>query len=191
MTCIVGLESRNTVYIGGDSAATAGDLSQMIIAEKKVFKRGEFVFGICGTPKVMDTMRFNLVIPENDGSKSDRAYLSSDFIAAFREQLKVDGVLNHDPQHGEYFQGAFLMGYRGKLYRIESNLQIVTAAYGFDSVGSGADIALGNLHASKGKFSNPKKRIVSALEASAINNAGVRPPFAVVDIRKGKTSREK
>jgi ABC-2 type transport system ATP-binding protein len=77
-----------------------------------------------------------------------------------------------------------VVGCHGKLFVIESNFQVITNAYGFDSVGSGSDIAIGSMHASM-KERNAKKRMLMALEASSINNAGVRPPFTIVSTSKG------
>ena len=197
MTCIVGLQSGKSVLIGGDSAGTSGNLSQRILGDKKVFNKGKFVFGVCGLPKVIDAIRYTFDIPEQDKSEEDRAYISATFLPAFKECLKEAGCFagEHDREESgheesesnqdnleEVFVGAVLFGYKGKLYRIESNFQIITNAYEFDAVGSGQDIAIGALHSSK-KNSNAKKRILSALEASAINNAGVRPPFTIVQTR--------
>jgi ATP-dependent protease HslVU (ClpYQ) peptidase subunit len=182
MTCIVGIEQGNTVFIGGDSAATSSDLKQRVIADRKVFVIGEFAFGVCGLPKVMDALRFNIKFPQQAKGTDDREYIASEFIPTFKAGLQSEGCVLIHKDHGEYFQGAILVGYRGKLYNVESNFQVITSAYGFDSVGSGSDIAMGSLHATKSL--RPKKRILQALEASAINNAGVRPPFAIVSVKK-------
>jgi len=182
MTCIVGIEHGNTVFVGGDSAATGGDLSQRVIADKKVFVIGEFAFGVCGLPKVMDALRFNIKFPQQVKGTDDRQYIASEFIPTFKAGLQKEGCVLVHKEHGEYFQGAILVGYRAKLYHVEANFQVITSAYGFDAVGSGANIAIGSLHATKSL--SPKKRILQALEASAINNAGVRPPFAIVSVKK-------
>ena len=83
------------------------------------------------------------------------------------------------------FAGAMLAAYRGELYNLESNFQVVTADCGYLSVGSGQDLALGSMHASKGE-KDPKKRILKALEAATAGNAGVAPLFRIVSVKTRK-----
>ena len=179
MTCIIGVAKRGTVYLGGDSAGTSGDLSQRVIGDKKVFKRDKYIFGICGLPKVMDALRYAIELPVQEKGSDDRQFVAAELLPAIKAGLKEYGCTEHE---GEKFHGAILFGYRGKLYRIESNFQVITNAYEFDAVGSGADIAMGSLHATTRDF-NVRNRILKALEASAINNAGVRPPFTIVSVK--------
>lgn len=181
MTCIVGLEKNGTVWLGGDSAATSGDLKQRVIGDPKVFVKDRFVFGICGLPKVMDELRYNITLPKQEPGVTDREFVASSVVHAIKAGLKSGGCVEGDGGT-EHFMGALLFGYGGTLYRMESNFQIITTAYGFDAVGSGADIAMGSLHGSQRSWS-PKRRILTALEASAINNAGVRPPFNIVKVK--------
>lgn len=182
MTCIVGIQQGNTVYLGGDSAATGGDLSQMVIADKKVFVNGDIAFGICGSPKIIDPLMFTK-FPKQPKGMGDREFVSTQLVPSIKDAFAKAGCMRMDEKHGEHFEGAILFGIAGKLYRMEPNFQLLTDAYGFDAVGSGQDIAIGSLHATKGNR-NARSRIMKALEASAIANAGVRPPFVVVSVRK-------
>lgn len=182
MTCIVGIEHKNTVWLGGDSAATSGDGSQMLIGDSKVFVNGDVAFGICGSPKVFDPLKFTKFTKQKRGT-DDREFIAKTLVPEIKAAMKEAGCVTEHPQHGEMFEGAILFGTRGKLYRMECNFQIITDSFGFDSVGSGASIAIGSLHATK-TMREPKKRIITALEASAIANAGVRPPFNVVSVKK-------
>lgn len=182
MTCIAGIKKGNKVWIGGDSAATSGNMSQLIIADKKVFVKGEFAFGVCGSPKVMDVLRDKVKIPKQS-MPDNRKYITVSVLPEIKQAFRQSGCMERNKfgKEIEEIYGMLLFGYRGSLYRMESNFQIITTAYGFDAVGSGQDIALGHMHStSSSMLNNPKKRILKALEASAINNAGVRPPFAVV-----------
>lgn len=183
MTCIVGVQSKGRVYLGGDSAATSPMGSQTIIADKKVFVNGNVAIGICGSPKVLDPLRM-IEFAKQKFRQNTREYVVSEIIPKIKSALKESGCVIEHPEHGEIFQGSLLIGVKGSLYRIESNFQIITDAHGFDAIGSGADIALGSLHSTK-NFSNPKKRIMSALNASATSNSGVRPPFAIVSVGGG------
>lgn len=185
MTCIVGIQKGNKVWLGGDSAATSGDLGQLLIADKKVFVNDELgvAFGICGSPKIIDPLRFTK-FTKQARHENDREYVSTVLVPEIKEAFKKSGCVIDNPNHGELFEGTILIGAKGKLYRMECNFQLITNAYGFDAIGSGADIAIGSLHATKAA-NNPKQRILMALEASAIGNAGVRPPFTIVSVGNG------
>ena len=180
MTCIVGIERKGKVFIGADSAGTFGNLSQRVLSDKKVFLNGNVLIGVCGLPKVMDLLHHRVKFPKQKVGTS-REFVSRTLIPFIQSALEgADCLQKHNGDVS--FEGALLVGYAGKLYNIESNLQIVTSAYGFDSVGSGSDIAIGSLHATVGDR-NVERRILKALEASAINNAGVRPPFTILSVK--------
>ena len=74
-----------------------------------------------------------------------------------------------------------IVGYRGKVYNLQGNFQLVNSSDGYASVGSGSSYALGSLVATKG-MSDPRKRVLAALEAST-RNAGCAPPFVVVTVK--------
>lgn len=180
MTCIVGVEKGNTVWLGGDSAGTNGALGRTIIKDPKVFVKGDVAFGVCGLPKVMDAIRHAIELPVQDKGDTDRAFLVSTLVPALRDGLKK---LDCCQKEGEetVFEGAVLIGYRGKVYNMQGNFQLIHSADGYASVGSGSTLALGSLDATKGQ--NPKKRVLAALRAST-KNAGCAPPFVVVTVKK-------
>lgn len=180
MTCIVGLIDGKNVWLGGDSAATGGDLDRTIIKDPKVFVRGEVGFGVCGLPKVMDVLAHAVSLPEQRGG-DDRAFLVGTLVPAIRDELKRLDCVADDQEHGTVFAGEVLIAYRGRLYRLQGNFQLIQGAERFASVGSGSPHALGSLQATK-KVWNAKRRVLMALEASTAN-AGCAPPFVVVKVK--------
>lgn len=186
MTCIVGIEDKGTVWLGGDSAATDGSLNRVIIKDPKVFVKGELAFGVCGLPKVMDAVAHAIELPTQEGTKtmSDRAFLVGHLVPALRKGLKkLDCTAKH-PVHGTYFEGAMLLGYRGKLYTLEGNFQLVHASEGYAAVGSGQVQAQGAFKTTE-HIKNPEKRLLTVLDA-ATANAGVAPPFVIVKVKSKK-----
>lgn len=181
MTCIVGVVKGNTVYLGGDRAATDGELNRTIIKTPKVFLKGDVGFGVCGLPKVMDALQHGTELPTQSGG-DDKEFLVGTLVPAIREGLKrLDCTADH-PEYGTCFHGAMLVAYRGALYDLQGNFQLVEAASGYASVGSGSKLALGSLASTK-KVGNARKRVLMALEAST-GNAGCAPPFDVVVVKK-------
>lgn len=167
MTVIAGLEHRGKVWIGGDSAGTNRLMHQQIRADKKVFVRGDFIFGFTGSFRMGQLLNHSLEIPVRPKGKKPMKFLVQDFTQAVRECLGKEGL---EPR--------FLFGYQGKLYEIQGDYQIAKSNQGYGAVGSGRDLALGALHASRQK--NPKKKILEALEAAAAGNAAVRGPFTIL-----------
>lgn len=181
MTCIVGLENNGTVWMGGDSAGTAGNMHQRVRRDKKVFVRGEFIFGFCGSFRMGQLLQHNLVLPSPQEGNDDVSYMVNEFVSSVRTCLEEE---NKSLSEDEKLTPYFLVGYRGKLYNIQSDYQVGQAEDGFDAVGSGADIAMGAMYASRGG-KNCKKRLLQALEASSRNNAAVRPPFTIMSLKNG------
>jgi ATP-dependent protease HslVU (ClpYQ) peptidase subunit len=187
MTCIVGVEKDGTVWLGGDRAATDGRLNKTIIKDPKVFMKGEVGFGVCGSPKVMDALAHGIELPVQE-SGTDRAFLVSTLVPAIREGLvKLDAAgTDSNPfggSSGVTYEGEMLLAYRGELYKLQGNFQLVTSDKGHDATGSGAPFALGSL-AETWRMDSPRKRVIAALEAAAAGNAGVAPPFDVVVVHK-------
>lgn len=172
MTCICAIEHNGVVWMGGDSAGTAGNMHQRIRGDKKVFIKGDFIFGFCGSFRMGQLLQYNIELPVQPEGKDDFAFLVNEFIDSVKKCLtKKEGEEEMSPY--------FLFGYRGKLYGVQGDYQVSKAEAGFDAVGSGADIAVGALSVNKSEKS-PKKRLLQALEASALNNAAVRPPFTIL-----------
>lgn len=171
MTCIVGLVDKGSVYIGGDSRGVAG-LSVSERADEKVFVNGPFVMGFTTSFRMGQLLRYKFDPPAQTTSQNDMEYLVTDFIDAARRCFKDNGF------GSEKEGGTFLVGYSERLYTINSDFQVGIPADPFDSVGSGSDLALGAMYATKGM--EPVKRITLALEAASKFNAGVAPPFHVI-----------
>lgn len=162
--------------MGGDSAATDTYLDQTIRAEPKVFRVGSFVYGVSGSVRLSQLLRFAFK-PSVQVGKDDHGYLVTQWVDELRQVLKDKG---HAMKHWETeaIGGSFLVGYRGGLYEVHSDYQVGRPKAGFAAVGSGGQVALGALFASTDK--PPKERIRTALQAAARFNAGVRPPFVIL-----------
>jgi ATP-dependent protease HslVU (ClpYQ) peptidase subunit len=177
MTCIVGIGKNGVSWLGGDSAATGGDLSKRIIGESKVTVKNNIAFGIAGSPKILNAIMNTRNFDHVKLSKNHDDNMHHEILPLIKKTLAdFDCITN------ETFEGGIIVGFKGKIFRVESNFQVFTCKTNFDSIGSGSDIAMGTLHATQ-TVNNSKKRIMMALEASADNNAGVCAPFSVVSVK--------
>lgn len=176
MTCIVGVVGPDgVVYIGGDSAGVGGyDLT--VRADEKVFRNGPFAMGFTDSFRMGQLLRYSFVPPEHHPSVDADRYMVTTFIDAVRKCLSAGGYAckKDDVESG----GTFLVGYRGRLYQIESDYQVGRNSANYDAVGCGSQIALGSLYATAKQ--PPLKRIRTALHVAERFSAGVRAPFTIV-----------
>lgn len=179
MTCIIGLEYNNKVYLGCDSQSTEGWTSQ-IISYDKIFKRGEFLFGVSGYPRVNQILNYSLPLIPQLEKQDDMNYLVSVFVKSVRECFKEHEIGSTDDDGSHYGNSIVLFGYRKKLYLLDSNFQIVRFAEGYTAIGTGKELALGAMFVTSNLA--PKQRILKSLEASAYFNIGVGKPFKVMNI---------
>jgi ATP-dependent protease HslVU (ClpYQ) peptidase subunit len=177
MTCIVGLVDKGNVYIGGDSAGVSG-LSVTVRGDEKVFTNGPFIMGFTTSFRMGQILRYKFDPPKQTVSQDDMKYLVTDFIDA------VQKCFTDSSFGSKTTGGTFLLGYKGKLYKIDSDYQVGIPTKAFDACGCGSELALGALYASTGK--KPEDRVRGALEAASIFNAGVLPPFTIVSQTKTK-----
>lgn len=172
MTCIVGLVHEGKVYIGGDSAGVGG-YSLTVRADRKVFRNGDFAMGFTTSFRMGQLLRHAFSPPKRHPDTDVDKFMVTDFIDAVRDCLKSGGYAE---KHSEAERGGtFLVGYAGRLFRVEGDYQVGEAVDAFDAVGCGEDIARGALFASP--ESAPTDRLKLALEAAERFSAGVRGPF--------------
>lgn len=175
MTCIVGVVEDDEVYIGGDSAGVDGYHLQLR-ADPKVFRNGDFVIGYTSSFRMGQLLAHSFNPPKRHSDQDVYAYMVTSFVDALRDCFKNGGYAekHNDQERG----GAFLVGYQGRLFEIESDYQVGESLTGYASCGCGRDVALGALAVSSNL--SPVNRVTEALKASEKHNAGVRGPFVVV-----------
>lgn len=176
MTCIVGIADRGKVFIGGDSAGVGG-YSLTVRADKKVFRNGDFVMGFTSSFRMGQLLHHAFTPPKRHPDVDLDKFMVTEFINGVRDCLKSGGYA--EKHHEAEVGGVFLVGFAGRLFRIDVDYQVGEAVDGYDAVGCGEDIANGSLFSTKGK---PVDRLRMALEAAERHSAGVRGPFHFEDI---------
>lgn len=184
MTCIVGIaEPSGRILMGADSAGVA-EWSVDIRADRKVFIRNEMIFGFTTSFRMGQLLQYKLSIPDHPTGMPDYEYLVSRLIDGVRECFRTGGYSEKDKEVEK--GGDFLLGYRDNLYQICSDFQVGQREDRFDSIGSGANIALGSLFSTSKFISNNEERIRMAMDAATHLNIGVRPPFHILSLEPNK-----
>jgi hypothetical protein len=177
MTCIAAWVERDTVWMAGDSAGVGG-WSLTVRADQKVFRNGPMIFGFTTSFRMGQVLRYALTVPFHDPSVDVEKYLSTTFIDAVRECLKTYGYAKkeHEVEEG----GTFLIGFKGRLFRVCDDYQVGVPADGFDAVGCGDDVARGALFATAHLTGQARADMV--LNAAERCSADVRGPFHVISL---------
>lgn len=179
MTCIVGIELRDGVLIGGDSAGVAGSHVEDR-TDLKVFANGHFVVGFSGSYRVGQILQCHWRPPEQPVGLEDWAFMVRDVVESVRKVLQGCGSRGTNG-NGDAHDGPFLLGYRGKIYKVDTDFQVGRCREGFNACGSGARVALGALRALRfGDKAGGPEDIVIALDAAEHFDSGVRRPFNFV-----------
>jgi hypothetical protein len=175
MTCIVGMIDNGKVTIGADSAGVSG-LDITIRKDPKVFINGEFVIGCTSSFRMIQLLQFSLTVPKQTAEQDDFEFMCTTFIDSVRKCFKKGGYLQKYTD-GDDKGGSFLVGYNGRLYRIDDDFQVGESMNDYDSVGCGEEYAKGSLCTTEDMELSITERIEKALYVASQKSGGVSPPF--------------
>mgnify|MGYP001614641810 CR=1 FL=1 len=177
MTCIVGIANGAKVYMGADSMVSDCWMKSTM-AEGKLWKSGGMLFGSCGLIRTLQVLRHHLTVPMRADTQDIDEYLVATLMPAVMATLAEQGLFT---KSGHVRGGnSFMLGYSGNLYSIDPSLAVQICADGYGAEGSGAQVALGALHATPAL--SPKQRLTRALEAAAYHELHVAPPFVIQSV---------
>lgn len=183
MTCIVGIAKDGKVYLGADSALGYG-YKKAKLDVPKIFELGEFIIGISGYPRFSQLIQYSLNLPQQKSEESDMGYLINVFVKAIINCIDANQFTSSENSDGKEIPGSnMIFGYRGNLYVLDSNFQIVQTTENYAAIGSGMDEALAALKTMEltGYAVHPKDAIKTALKVSSYFNMGVDEPFRVIN----------
>lgn len=180
MTCVAGWIEDGEVWMAADSAGTASDWQQWTRKTPKMFRKGDMLIGVTGTPRVADLLHYRLTLPEHPEGMDAHEYLATLLVDALRACLKGGGAAKREHEIEDVRdESALLVGYRGRLFAIYCDYQVSESFESWDAVGCGRAAALGALHALANVEAglSAYARLSLALGAAVATNAGVRGPF--------------
>lgn len=182
MTCIVGLLDNGVTYMGGDSLGSNG-YSKMVRRDRKIFKLKDTPNAIAGytTSYRMGQllMYSNGLIDKRDEPNINHEYMVTHFIPNVIKIFENGGFNKTD--NGEKSGGIFLVAYKDKLFKIESDYQVAEAIEKYNACGCGEDFALGSLKTTEDMDLTPIERIHLALQSASKFAVGVAPPFYIIN----------
>lgn len=114
MTCIVAIKTENGVYMGSDGILISHDTIISTDTEK-VFKNGDFVFGVCGYAKASTVLKYVYEHPKRQPAESLEKYIYGVFyksLVDLFESHNISEISNNIHNNG----GSIHVGYRGRLF---------------------------------------------------------------------------
>jgi ATP-dependent protease HslVU (ClpYQ) peptidase subunit len=170
MSTVVGVKEGDDVWIGGDSRCTTDEGYIRTSLFNKVFKNGNYLIGIIGSPRAGQLLTDEFFEPPED------IYLFAD---QMREWFEERGCLSTNEESIQYQKGNVLIGYNKNLYEILTDFTLYEIDK-YTAIGSGCMMAFGSLHTTGeiGGFP-PEKRIEMALKAADSFDAATGPPFKI------------
>lgn len=183
MSCAIGIQTKDKVYIGVDSCAATED-EITIRQDKKIFKvkNKNMVIAFVGSVRTFQIIRFSFKIPTQK-IKDDFEYLCKDFVKSLKDCLRENNELTFEKETNlETMACDLLIGYNGKLYSVGEDFQIEVTQTNYNSIGSGASYALGSLHTTSKMNLTTKEKIKLALQSSAKYSNTVEPPFKILSV---------
>jgi ATP-dependent protease HslVU (ClpYQ) peptidase subunit len=183
MTCIVGYidKENDKIIMGGDSAGVAG-LDIISRKDTKVFiKDNKFIMGFTTSFRMGQILHYMpLVIEEQASYEDDMSFMVKKFIPAVIELFKKNwGEMKNS--NGEIKGGCFLVGYKNKLYQIESDYQVSENNLNYCSVGCGYSYAMSALKTLEDIDMSAKDKVLKSLEIAEFFSCGVRSPFNILE----------
>lgn len=175
MTLIVGVIEKEKVFIGADSAGVAG-LNITVRKDPKVFKNGEFVIGCTSSFRMIQLLRFSFHPPKKFDDMDIYEYMCTAFVNELRNCFKNGGFIEVDKNVES--GGTFLVGWKNRLFMIESDFQVAESEKPYHACGCGMHYALGAMDALDTSLA-VESRIETALTIGVYRSGGVRPPFVI------------
>lgn len=178
MTCIVGVEFKDKVYIAGDLQGTGGN-HKIFHTQPKVFKKGGVIFGYTTSYRfgqIIEHIMIDPVVPSEE-SEIYRWMITS----------LVPDIKNVLTSNGWTEGGTCLIGVKNQLWSLQGDYSILRSVKGYDACGSGTEYAIGSMFTSmSGNNIVDDKTAVSAI-TQAVKTAGTFCPSVGIECSIVKT----
>lgn len=176
MTCIIALQDDRHVFMGADTLAV-DEATAHPMRQDKIFRRGEFLFGVSGTMRTGQLLEHQFEVPPIEKGQDLLTYMVGTFVPRYRDCLKeAEYLIMKEGQATN--PDDVIVAVRRRLFVVDGNFSVYEPRANYLVIGSGQDVARGALFVTG--HMEPKKRIERALEAAAEFNVGVRGPFGII-----------
>jgi ATP-dependent protease HslVU (ClpYQ) peptidase subunit len=179
LTCIVGIKENDKIYIAGDCLGSTRRGDRLRRIDRKVFKNGDIMIGVCGSYRARDLLMYTQ-FPEiaEDLDK----YMRTHFVETLRKTFAKGGY-QEQKSAVETHASDFLVGIKGKIFAVYGDYQVEESRFPFSSVGHGAPVAMGALHTLHNLKCDltAREKLRMALDAAAEFDTTVSAPYHFIE----------
>jgi ATP-dependent protease HslVU (ClpYQ) peptidase subunit len=188
MTVIAGIVQDGVVWMGADSLTTWWHVGNRVL-ERKIVRRpvhvedgegAEMLLGSAGDVRMGQRVKWRLD-PPTLRRRQDVYEWALEFADRFQELLAEDKG-GRDKSDGHAY-GRLLVGFQGRLFILAGSYGVVEAGHAYNAIGSGDELALGALYATRDL--PPERRLRLALRAAARHDVYVSAPFQIERLPAG------
>ena len=183
MTIIVALlDSDGVIHMGGDSSASNDTDAIDICGNEKIFHSYSFMYGICGSFRVMNVIRYIFDPPAFTWYDNDAPveYMVKCFVPMLIKVLRSNKTLEKD-NNVVSMDATMIVGFQGNLFIVDSDFQVrQLPPENFFAIGSGAEAAKGSLYTSYYNSTDAYESVEYALEASMEFSKSVKAPLKYI-----------
>lgn len=169
MTCIVGIKTDDNVLIAGDLQGSSYYVKQDR-SDTKVFRVGDFIFGMSGSYRDINLLKYRLKIPRAFDGHTDE-FIHIDFLDAVRQVLRDQGAEivkdSVSRTHSNILFAYIDANKKPRLMCIQGDYQIAETAFDYAAIGSGMEVALGALYGADQRGAMAEDHATIALNAAA------------------------
>lgn len=186
MTCIVGLQTDDNIFIAGDrSSSDIYSVGRVHDPKIAWVGDGSIVIGYAGSFRFGQILEHHLTVPFHYPDMSDYNYLVSQLVEQIR-LIMTDCGMNGTEDGFESNASNALIVYNGGLWTLQEDYSIIRSADPFISIGTGSYYALGAMHGmamSDTNFNkNPEHFLTTALQVAEYCDPRVSGPFDMVNV---------
>lgn len=188
MTCIVGFCKNGEMYMGSDSLGSNSYGECSPYDNPKIFyKKPGFLYGCTSSYRMIQLLEHCLSEPEHVNG-SDLHYMSRNYSFAILELFEKAKFA--ETKSNVSVGGQYLLGYKGNLYKVQSDFSVLKCSDPYHAVGSGGELAISAMYSQIEAYKRLKKDfdpfeiIHTSLMAAEKHNSYVRRPFHIIKVDK-------
>lgn len=203
MTCIVGLKTKDKIFIAGDSMGSNG-FNHTIRKDPKVFKNGEYIMGYTSSFRMGQILQYNFIPPKikipskkekfsffnkNKNENKEKywnndptGFMCTQFIPKLQQCLIENKWVRgkNDTISG----GQFLVAAYNQLFEIDCDFQVARVDLPYCAVGCGQTVAEGamgmGIKLLKNKELRPRELLKNAIDIASSHVSGVGGPVTCI-----------
>lgn len=177
MSCVAAIVNDGKIWMAADGLASTEDGCIRPANCTKIFTNGDYTIGFIGSVRGGQILYPKYFAPPED---------IMDLPDAIKEQCELKGCLAYTEQQTHVMGSNYLVGYRGKLYEILVDFQMVEVP-DYSSIGSGSYYAYASLFTTKDMVDiGPEKRLEYAIKSAIEYDAACGLPIQMVRIMPEK-----